>query len=407
MNKYAKTTPEGTRDYLYEECDARRKIESKLSALFKSKGYKKVITPTIEFFDVFNRDSAGLRPENMYSLCDTSGRLLVLRPDSTLPIARIAATRLRDAQYPLRLYYSQRVFRRCESFSGRSDETSQCGIELIGASGIRADLEILVTAVEALGYCGAPAFSIEIGHAGFFKSLIDDLDAGEEIRAAIAGFVETKNYSALNSLLDTLPESKAATAIRSLPRLFGGESVLDEALSYNPGKQGVEAINCLRAIYSKLPLLGLGGKIHLDLGLVHRSNYYTGVVFRGFIEGSGLTVLSGGRYDRLIGEFGRDLPATGFGVETDALAKAMLDRGGLFPDELADVLVFGEDGCEIQALMHANELNKDGLVCVNCLEIDAEKAKQRAQTMRIPRLDIVSNTGVTTLAFDAGGNNGE
>ena len=112
MKNYAKLTPEGTRDYLFEESDARRTVERRLSDLFKAHGYRRIITPTYEFFDVFNRESAGALPEAMYSMTDAYGRLLVLRPDSTLPIARVAATRLQGASLPIRLYYDQNVFTR-------------------------------------------------------------------------------------------------------------------------------------------------------------------------------------------------------------------------------------------------------------------------------------------------------
>src|SRR5699024_8931175 len=112
MKNYSKITPEGTRDYLFEESDALRAVERQLADLFKSRGYKKIVTPTIEFFDVFNRESAGTLPEALYTMTDAYGRLLVLRPDSTLPIARVAATRLKGATLPLRLYYNQNVFSR-------------------------------------------------------------------------------------------------------------------------------------------------------------------------------------------------------------------------------------------------------------------------------------------------------
>ena len=397
MNKYSKITPEGTRDMLFEECDARRQVECSLSALFKARGYKKVITPTLEFFDVFNRESSGLEMESLYSLIDYTGRMMVLRPDSTLPIARIAATRLKDAQFPLRLYYNQRVFHRCPSFSGHSDETTQGGIELIGAQGIRADLEIITTAIDALNSCGAPDYRIEIGHAGFFKALSLALNASEEIRAQIAEFIETKNFAALNDLLDTLGDSEAATVMRSLPRLFGETEVLDEAESICTGKDELIALNYLRTLYSKLSELGLGNKINIDLGLVHRNNYYTGVVFRGFIEGSGLTVLSGGRYDMLLGEFGKQQPATGFGVEVDALANAMLNRGEILSSSPIDVLVFGEDGYEMQALAHARELNAQEFVCENSVEDNKDEARSYAIKRGIKRLDIVDGKGVKTF----------
>lgn len=399
MNKYSKITPEGTRDLLFEECDARRNVECQLSAMFKARNYKKVITPTLEFFDVFNRESSGIEPESVYTLTDYAGRMMVLRPDSTLPIARIAATRLKDAAYPLRLYYNQRVFHRFRSFSGHSDETTQSGIELIGASGIRADLEIITTAIDALNCCGAPDFRIEIGHAGFFKALSKALKTTDEIRTKITDFIEAKNFAALNDLLDTLGESDATRVLRSLPRLFGDSMVIEKAAAMCKGKDELAPLKYLDKLYAKLSQLGLGDKINIDLGLVHRNNYYTGVVFRGFIEGSGLTVLSGGRYDMLTGEFGKQLPATGFGVEIDALAGAMLNRGETAPKKPADVLVFGEDGYEVQALVRVRELNSENLVCENCTEGTLEAAKAYAAIKQIKRLDCIGGEGVTTFVI--------
>lgn len=397
MNRYANRTPEGTRDFLFEECDARRTIETALSALFKSRGYKKVITPTLEFFDVFNRDSSGLDPEAMYSLTDYAGRMLVLRPDCTLPIARIAATRLRDTGYPLRLYYNQRIFRRCPSFSGHSDETTQGGVELIGVNGMRSDLEIISIAMDALNACGAPDFRIELGHAGFFKALSAALNTTDEVRRRIGECIEAKNFPALNDLLNTLGDSPAVRVLRDLPRLFGDADVLDRAEALCTGSAELEALAYLRGVYTKLSKLGLGSKISIDLGLVHRNNYYTGVVFRGFVEGSGLTVLSGGRYDRLIGEFGKPLPAMGFGVEIDALASAMLSHADFPAASIPDVLVFGEDEHEIAALLHAGDLSKNGLMCEHAIVTDARNALEYAKAKSIPRLDVVDASGVRTI----------
>lgn len=400
MNKYAKITPEGTRDLLFEECDARRHVEHQLSAMFKARSYKKVITPTLEFFDVFNRPSSGMEPESLYMLTDYTGRMMALRPDSTLPIARIAATRLREADYPLRLYYNQRVFKRCPSFSGHSDEKTQSGIELIGASGIRADLEVITMAIDALNSCGARDFRIEIGHAGFFQALSKALQTSDEIRDEIAEYIETKNFAALNDLLNTLGESDATRILRSLPRLFGGGEVIRQAQSMCKGKNELLPLKYLADLYSKLEQLGLEDKVNIDLGLVHRNNYYTGVVFRGFIEGSGLTVLSGGRYDSLLGEFGKPLPATGFGVEIDALANAMLSRGDIAPKKSADVLVFGEDGYEVQAIARVRALSADNLICENCTQETLTAAKRYAAKNSIKRLDCVGSKGVATFQIE-------
>ena len=156
----------------------------------------------------------------------------------------------------------------------------------------------------------------------------------------------------------------------------------------------------LRNIYRLLMQLGLQNKVNIDLGLVHRGNYYTGTVFRGYIEGSGITVLSGGRYDGLLGEFGCPLPATGFGVEVDALASAMCARGDAAEPKAADVLVFGIDGCEVRALSYARSLNAQGLVCENCVLNSAEAARDYAARKGIGRLDVVKEESVEVITIN-------
>lgn len=399
MKNYSKLTPEGTRDFLFEESDALRKIERRLSELFKEKGYKKVITPTIEFFDVFNRESAGTLPENLYSMTDAYGRLLVLRPDSTLPIARIAATRLKGARLPIRLYYNQSVFTRQPKLTGRNDETSQSGIELIGAEGLRADLEVITTAIESLTACGAPDYKIEIGHAGFFKALCDELNADEETVNNINEYIESKNFVALNSVLDGFSGNKTAEAIRNLPRMFGGLEVIEEALGICKNENAKASLLYLQTIYERLSALGLKDKIIIDLSLVHRSNYYTGIVFRGYTEGSGTTVLSGGRYDGLIKEFGVDLSATGFGVQTDALARAELMRGNVKLQDVPKALVFGADGFELSALSYMKELIEKGITCENSVSKTFSEALDYAKKSGIKSVYKIDADGALEVTL--------
>ncbi|MEG1243529.1 MAG: ATP phosphoribosyltransferase regulatory subunit, partial [Oscillospiraceae bacterium] len=334
-------------------------------------------------------------PESMYKLTDSQGRLMVLRPDNTLPIARVAATRLKEMSLPIRLYYTQKVFRQSPSLTGLNDEAAQSGIELVGSKGLRADLEIITTAVDALDECGVKDYRIEIGHAGFFKALSASLNTDDETREKISILIEAKNYAALNDIIDNLETNETTRAIKMLPRLFGGVEVLDKAAQLCASEDAKKSLDYLKSVYSRLADLGLGNKINIDLGLVHRSNYYTGVVFRGYIEGSGITVLSGGRYDMLIGEFGNPLPATGFGVEVDALANAMLSRGEIRPTRPADVLVFGENGCEIKALKHLTELTEKGFICENSVFETANQSQKYARKKGIKRFVLVTAEKIT------------
>lgn len=323
MKRYAKLTPEGSRDLLFEECDDKKGIETTLSSLYKENNYRKVITPTIEYFDVFKSDNTGIEADEMYKLSDSYGRTTVLRPDNTMPIARLVATRLTKEDFPVRLYYNQNIFVRNKALAGRTDEIAQSGIELIGDGSVNADLEAVSMAVEALKIVKINSFKIEIGHAGFFNSVLNNMNITNTEKADICNLIEGKNYAALGDLLNKIGSTPETAVLHRLPRLFGGVEVLDEAKRLYRNDDSDKALDYLKAVYEKLQAMGISDCIMIDLGLVNRSNYYTGIIFRGYAEGSGLTVLTGGRYDNLIAEFGLNAPAIGFGVDVTALTNVI------------------------------------------------------------------------------------
>ena len=394
MKNYAKITPEGTKDYLANESRAIRCAEKRLSSVFKSKGYEKVMTPTIEFFDVFNRDSSGYNPEDLYSLTDSYGRLLVLRPDSTLPIARLVSTRFQNARLPLRLYYNQNVFVRQKNLTGRSDEAVQSGIELMGISGLRADLEVITTAVEAIENCTSADFKLEIGHAGFFKELGKKLNVNDETISEIYDCVESRNFVSLNNILDKIGKTPITDSIRNLPRFFGGLEVIEKAKEIGLGDEGEKALNYLKELYELLCDAGLSQKIVIDLSLVNRTNYYTGIIFKGYLQGSGISVVSGGRYDSLGAEFGRDMPSTGFGIETGALAAVMLSRNELDDEKMPEVIVFGENENIVKALEYSKKLRADGTYCENSAFDTLEETREYAKSKGIKKICIVEAESV-------------
>ncbi len=323
MKRYSKITPQGSRDYLFEECDDRRKVEHELSVLFKENNYRKVITPAIEYFDVFKSDNVGIESEMMFKMSDSKGRTTVLRPDNTMPIARMVATRLHNEELPVRLYYSQPVFVRAKDLAGRPSEIAQSGVELIGDGSFDADIEIVKMAVESLKRSNLNSFKLELGNAAFFNVVLGKMDIPQSVRADVVNYIESKNYAALGDLLDKIGDTAETRVIRKLPRLFGDASVIDEAKKLYSDSAFQQALLYLQTVYNKLCDEGLKDYIILDLGLVNRSNYYTGIIFHGYAEGSGISVLSGGRYDNLLGEFGMPAPAIGFAVEVSALCEAM------------------------------------------------------------------------------------
>ena len=392
MKRYDLITPEGTRDLLFNDYIARRAVEEKLAGIFKGFGYSEVVTPGIEFFDLFSGSSRSFRQESMYKLTDSKGRLIVMRPDSTIPIARLASTRLKDAKLPLRLYYNQSIYENNALLKGRSDEIVQSGIELIGGVNTkRADYEALSTAVEALSEFDKENFRLEIGHIGYFKELVKKLDVDDRVREEIRLLISAKNYPALNDLLDEVGDNHITNALKQLPGLFGGVEVFEKAAELFTDESIKSILDYLKEVYHRLSGLGYEGKISVDLGIVSHADYYTGIVFKGYISGVGQSVLKGGRYDGLLAEFGNPCPAVGFGVNCDAVAN-YLRKNGLAPKlKKPDCIVFGEKGYVVEALAFAHKLSRDGIIVENSLFNSLEETKEYALTKDIHKIYAVTD----------------
>lgn len=389
MKQYYKITPEGTKDLLFEECRTRRHIQKKIEKVFNERGFNQVMTPGIEYFDLFSIKAAGIKQELMYKFSDNKGRLLSLRADSTLPIARIAATRLQKEVKPIRLYYLQKVYRNNPGLMGKMNESMQAGVELLGVTGLRADLEVITTACDSLATC-VDDFRLELSYAGFLRSLLDEMNVSEEIKESIKEFIESKNYGALDSLLDDLEDTEAVNAVRKLPRMFGGEEILDKAYELSNDKKIREKLDYLKNIYKLLKSYGLDGRLMIDLGLVNRNDYYSDIVFSGYVEGIADAVLTGGRYDKLIDNFGLSIPAMGFGIDVDALLNLTLNNKVFRPERTIEILVHGEEGFEIKAIKYAKELRNKGIACEDSIFDSADRALEYARRKGILKVYIVN-----------------
>lgn len=395
MKKYDLITPEGTRDLLFDESVARRTVEDKLQKLFMDYGYSEVITPGIEFYDVFMLKSRYFAQESMYKLSDGKGRLMVLRPDSTMPIARLAATRLKDEVYPLKLFYNQNIFRINPKDSGRDDEITQSGIEIIGGDIKRADMEVLNLATEALKTAETEDFRFEIGDSAFFKTLISKITDEEEETEHIRELVENKNLPELKNALKKYEDSDSVKALFELPKLFGGAEVFEKAERIFKDHSTLTVLEDIKQAYKYLCSLGFKDKITVDFGLVNKANYYTGLLFRGYIQGYGMPVLSGGRYDALIGDFGASHPATGFAVNINAVAEALLNKNGASLGRASEVLVYADSANLKQGFVHCRSLIAEGIRAENSLHASLEEAKEYAARKGIPAIDIVGEAGKT------------
>lgn len=380
MRNYSRVTPEGTKDVLFQECRLRREAEQRLEQCFVSRGYNQVLTPGLEYYDVFCLPGAAIPQQEMYKTTDNAGRLVVFRPDSTLPIARMAAARLQNAMRPIRLFYNQSVYRNRPDLSGRSNEIAQMGVELLGAQGLQADLEVIIMAATALsGFTGD--FRIEIGHAAFFKALADKLEVTEEKREEIRECVEAKNYAALDELLDGLAQTEAVKAVRSLPRLFGGVEALQAAEKFCTDWETAQMLDYLQQLYEAAERLGYGSRVIVDLGLVQQNDYYTGVVFSAYVEDFGDAVLVGGRYDNLLEKFDAPMPAIGFSMDTDAVTE-IFNCGQEKPVQRHS-LVHCETGFEAKGQQLQQQRIAQGEICENSVFGSLAESMTYAQRMGI------------------------
>lgn len=385
-------TAPGVRDILPEEAALRRQLEAIIRDTLAAAGYQEVETPVFEYEEVIRAaggdlqdrmvesgSSEGESPE-VYRFFDREGHTLVLRPDMTTPIARLAATRLASAPRPLRLAYVADVFRYEEVHAGRQRQFRQAGVERIG--GVReidADVEVLTLASQLLARLGLSCFRIDVGHAELVRGLIAAGGWGAREARLIRQALRRRDYVLLRELaeqqVDEQGQARAATSqqvqagtvtgrqanaarrlLLQLPRWRGGLVMLETArqqLAFLLGDfpQLAAALDDLEALLTQTKEAGLeiyerqggGGSaadggdssatdggdttsqvIALDLGLVRDLGYYTGPVLEGFAPEMGFTLLTGGRYDRLLEQFGsRAEPATGFAI---GLERVMLAR---------------------------------------------------------------------------------
>lgn len=348
--------PQGMRDLISEECEKKEALKTRVEKVFSSYGYRLLKTPAIEYLDTYSNGFADIKDEEMYEFFDQEGKTLVLRTDMTVPIARMCASKFANAQPPFRFRYCSDVFKVRHTFAGQRSEVTDCGIEFIGCDR-KADLEVLCMALDTLAAIGAQEYVLEIGNSDFFRTACDSLKLSTEESNTLAQLIDRKSMVELKEYLDTLSlNEESINFFKQLPMLGGREEVLDqaEAVSFNVSLK--EEVQILRRLYEDLKVLGYGSQIRFDFGKVPHLDYYTGIIFEGYVGNVGTSVISGGRYDSLLKKFGRDLPACGFSVKLDSLID-------ILPDEPVEIQkLFYEPGDEKQALIQAREMRKQGPV---------------------------------------------
>lgn len=363
VSKWKFYTPEGMQDILFEDCYLKRDLESAIRKLFGSYGYMEVETPTLEFYDTFSAESDLTPQETMFKFFDQQGRILVLRPDLTIPIVRIATTKFKGAAYPLRFSYIQNTFRYNEMGGGKQKEFTQAGVEIIGSSMPEADAEVIATAINTLKATGLKDFQIDIGQVDFFKGLMEQTGLNDQDVEQMRILIDRKDFLGIEEIVKgyNIP-GELKELIFNLPGLFGSTDVIDRVEKITVNERSLKALANLRRVLEILEDYDLSKYVSIDLGMVQSLNYYTGIIFRGFTYGVGFPILSGGRYDNLMEKFGEKCPATGFSLGLNMLMMALDRQKVIFEKPVVDSLIAYSEKGRKNAYKIAGELRKQGLV---------------------------------------------
>jgi ATP phosphoribosyltransferase regulatory subunit len=313
--------PPGTRDVLPEEMRELRLLTERLRGVFESNGYGEVWTPALEYEEVLRRGDdraagAGFR------MFDEQGNVLALRSDSTIPIARLVANRYPDGPLPIRLCYFAHTYRAVEAGRGHAVEFLQGGIELIGEPAPAGDADVIATVLEALDAAGLGRHRIGVGDGSLYRTLLETLEVPEEERRPLLEDLSSRDLVGIEARVDRLGLGGGVRdALVRTASLRGGPEVLEQA-----DGPVHEALDNLRALHELLAERGVADRLILDLGLVRELGYYTGAVFEVYDPAVGFALGGGGRYDDLLGRFGRDLPACGIGLDLQRVHMAQLEE---------------------------------------------------------------------------------
>jgi len=309
-------TPSGTRDVLPDEMRELRAITERLRSVFEAAGYGEVYTPALEYESELR--PAGVSPA--YRMFDAHGDVLVLRSDMTVPIARVAATRYGGVAPPLRFAYFAHAYRGVRAHRGQAREFLQAGIELIGSPAPEGTAEALAVLCGALDAVGLEGYRVGLGDAGLYPALLDGLGVPANVRGPLLHHLVMRDFVGVEREIARLGlDADAAALLLRVPQTRGGPEALEVA---------GEAVDGMRAVHALLAP-GVAERVIFDLGLLRDLDYYTGAVFDVYDPALGVPIGGGGRYDDLLGRFGRPLPAVGFALNVERLHMALMgeERG--------------------------------------------------------------------------------
>lgn len=319
-----------------------------------SRGYEFIKTPAVEYFDTVGKASA-IADTHLFKLVDSQGNTLVLRPDMTTPIARVATSKLLKEMIPIRLAYFASVFRAQETEGGRPAEFDQMGIELIGDNSVFADAEVIVTAMELLQQYGLTKFKVTIGHAGILNCILQDYTESVEQQDILRTLLVQRNYVGFEEAVESfdLPKAKTDALLQFIEEAMNLKQIKDIEKYVRKN----DALEYMQQLARLLEIANLADYVAFDFTLSSHMSYYTGMLFEVFALGSGFPLGNGGRYDGLLEVFGSKVGATGFSIRVDRLLETL---DGLANEREETVVVLFEEEQFEEALAKVQALRAAG-----------------------------------------------
>ena len=362
MEKVLLHTPEGVRDIYGKECAVKLTIENNINKVFNIYGYHNIQTPTFEFFDIFSKERGSVASKNLYKFFDREGNTLVLRPDVTPSIARLVAKNYMDVNVPIKLCYNANTYINNSELQGKLKEITQMGCELIDDDSAQADAEIIALVVDSLKAAGLNEFLVEIGQVDFYKGLLQECGFDENTEHELRTRIENKNNFGVEELLEeNNVKGEVKTVFLKLPELFGSVEILQTAKNLTTNRKALKAVKRLEKLYSILKDYGVEKYISFDLGMISNFTYYTGIIFKAYTYGSGDQIVAGGRYDKLLGQFGKNAAAIGFAVYMDQILLAVNGQRLKENTDYAYEVVIYEAKFRKYALQFATDLRNRGI----------------------------------------------
>ncbi len=377
------TTPSGFRDVLADEALAREKIARQVQDLFANHGYAPLETPTLERMSAM--EAGGRIPPSPFKFFDASGDLVAMRPDVTLQVARMCATRLRDVSEPLRFRYMQRVFRDTGG-QLRADvrERKQVGIECIGLKGPKADSEVIGLFIQALKIAGVRDFKLSLATVAVLRSLLAATTMDNSWKEAILEAFHQSNFVDLDHICSQANEENAAIAeaVKKLARIRGDRRAIQEVRLLVTPFNCQDGLTEFEQTYELLVQAGLESHIIVDFSVMSSFDYYTGMVFEAFAKGLGSPLGSGGRYDKLLATYGCDRPAAGFAFYLEEAIKA-----ATIQEEMSHFSSSAEEA-PLRIAIPKGSLNKDTIAVLADAGLDVSGLDNPGRSL------IIHNPGV-------------